>query len=145
MFAQRGARLLAMIIGVVALPSAVALGWYSYTKDPTLRPLSLTKAALTEQAIDKPAEVVAYVQWDTKVEHQAGDAFARSLVQAFDIKNVDLRVIVTDGPDQGTSVVYQVGASQIGPFPKAAAVKGVNAAIGAFHMLEAGQPEPVAD
>ena len=43
MFAHRGVRLLSLIVIVVTLPTAAALSWYSYTKDPSLRPLGISK------------------------------------------------------------------------------------------------------
>lgn len=135
MFARRGVRLLAGIIGVIALPSVVALGWYSYTKDPTLRPLGITKAALIDNDPGQPSEVIARVKWGMTDNRDSGKAFAQSLVRAFDVKQVDLRVIVTDSTEDATTIIYEVGASRIGPYPKDKAVKGVNAAIAAYHML----------
>ncbi|MDE9450027.1 hypothetical protein J3R80_06040 [Aliiroseovarius sp. Z3] len=124
-----------MIIGVIALPSVAALVWYHHTRDPTLRPLGITKAALSEHEVTRSSEVVAHLFWNATGETGLSKDFAQSLVQAFDIKQVDLRVIVTDSNGADTTVLFTVGASRIGPFPKDRAVKGVNAAIAAFHML----------
>ncbi|MCK8463402.1 hypothetical protein MUY35_06015 [Aliiroseovarius sp. S1339] len=145
MFARRGVILLVVIICVVALPGAAALGWYSYTKDPTFRPLGVTKADRDKQDEGRRADIIAHVRWDGITEAQSSDTFRQSLIQAFDIKNVDLHAIVTDAPNQGTSVTYEVGASRIGPFKKARAVKGVNAAIAAFYMLAARPSAPTSD
>ncbi|MCK0140050.1 hypothetical protein [Aliiroseovarius sp. F47248L] len=135
MFARRGVRLLAVIIGVIALPSVAALAWYHHTQDPTLRPLGITKAALNEHEETTSSEVVAHLYWNTQKEPGRSKDFAQSLVRAFDVKQVELRVVVTDSAGSGTTVLFVVGASRIGPFPKDRAVKGVNAAIAAFHML----------
>ncbi|GHF01730.1 hypothetical protein GCM10016455_23430 [Aliiroseovarius zhejiangensis] len=145
MFARRGVRLLAVIIGVIALPSVVALAWYHHTNDPTLRPLGITKSALTEHENATASEVVAHLSWNRAQEAEPSDTFAQSLVQAFDIKQVDLRVIVTDNTGEATSVLFVVGASRIGPFPKDKAVKGVNAAIMAYHMVSTRPPNAPAN
>lgn len=68
----------------------------------------------------------------------AGFLVENRLVKAFNVKGVDLNVFVTESATNGTTVLFQVGASRIGPYPKDAAVKGVNAAVTAHHMLAAG-------
>ncbi|MCI2394780.1 hypothetical protein [Aliiroseovarius sediminis] len=144
MFARREARLLFVIIAVIMLPTALSLAWYHYSQDPTLRPLGITQEAIERETPIRRPEVIAQLHWDRAVEGQSSDRFAQLLVQAFDIKNIALQVVVTDTPDEGSSVLYQVGASRIGPFDKANAVKGVNAAIQAYHMIVAHpRPPPV--
>ncbi len=138
MFTTRKVNLLVVIIAVVALPSVAALAWHYFTDDPTLRPLGITKADLVKQDATGSFEVIAHVFWDSRAERQSSSAFTQSLVKAFNVKGVDLNVFVTESATNGTTVLFQVGASRIGPYPKDAAVKGVNAAVTAHHMLAAG-------
>ncbi|WP_371170255.1 hypothetical protein [Aliiroseovarius sp. 2305UL8-7] len=143
MLARRGIRLLALIVIVVTLPSAAALSWYHYTKDPTLRPLGISKNDPIREANGELVNIVAHIRWDNLNEAQPLDRFRYALVEAFDIKNIEITVDVVDAPGQGTTVVYDVGASHIGPFPKQRAAKGVNAAIAAYRMNQRPSPNQI--
>ena len=46
------------LIAVVALPEAVALGMYYYTNDPTLLPLGITKASLSDAPISRNTRAI---------------------------------------------------------------------------------------
>lgn len=130
------------IICLIAFPCALALGWYLNTNTSLLR-LYGGGIGQTDQQNDRQNyEIVAHVHWDHSNEVQPSSAFTQSLVTAFDYKEVDLRVVVDESPAQGTAVTYEIGASRIGPFPKAQAVKGVNAAIEAYRMLTADPRGP---
>ncbi|MHA6265665.1 hypothetical protein ACXYMP_02200 [Aliiroseovarius sp. CAU 1755] len=134
MFSQRGYRMLAAIIGIVAMPTAVALVWYYITQDPTMRPLGISKAALQQYESGPPLEIVAHVSWDPLTDAQLIEPFTNALRGAFEAKGVPVRVELLATPGQATTVVYDIGVSHLGPYPKFQAVNGVVAAVEAYRM-----------
>ena len=132
---RRGLAYVTLIILVLALPTAGALGWFYLTRDPNLRPLGITREALRAYGeAGQGVEVVAYVDW----VQPGGSATARrhladDLAISFAAKGVDVRVVFRDGHD-ATLITYVVGKSVFGPYPATRAAEGVAAAVEAYRM-----------
>lgn len=126
------------IIALVVLPTAITLGYYQATKNPNLRPLSVTQQALHAYARDKPARdqvnIAAQVEW---VAAQSGGysraGLEQALVRAFKAKGVEVFVFFHDGVDR-TRITYVVGQSRIGPYSTSQAAYGITAAVAAYRM-----------
>lgn len=133
--ARRSLTYVLMIIAVIVLPTAVALGWYAFTRDPNLRPLGITREALRAYGgVGAGPEVVAYVDWVPPstggfTQHRLAD----DLVKSFRSKGVDVRVVFREGRAT-TRITYVVGRTTLGPFPTARAAEGVAAAVEAYRM-----------
>jgi len=125
---------LMLVIGFLILPSAVALLWYHFSRDPNLRPLGITEQALRAyNGKGEGLEIVAIVDWAPGGGRAARDQFATTLRRAFRAKGADVRVEFRDG--QGTPrVTFSVGKTVLGPYTVAAASEGIAAAVQAFNM-----------
>jgi len=130
---------LAVLIAAVVLPSALALGWYSYSKDPNMRPLGITREALLRYAARiggfGEVDIVARVAW---VPGTSGGysraALEQALINAFAAKGAEIRVDFVPAQGPVTLVTYEVGKSEIGPYTIARASEGIAAAVEAFRM-----------
>lgn len=124
-----------LIIAVVVLPTAVALGWYQYTRDPNLRPLGITREALRDYGVPGAGvDLIAYVDWPAaKAGHPARRQLAENLSASFASKGVEARLVfrATGGSAQ---ITYVVGRSVIGPYPASRAAEGIAAAVEAYRM-----------
>lgn len=132
---KRGLGFISLLITVVVLPSAVALGWYHLSKNPSLRPLGITKQALSAYngGADGP-EILALVDWvPPKTGNYTRNHLAQSLAQAFASKGVDVRIEFRAGHD-ATRVTYKIGETILGPYPTARASEGIRAAVEAYKM-----------
>lgn len=129
----RGWQLFCIILGLVTLPSVLAIAIYLFTKDPTLRPLGVTQKKLEEQSAGKVIEVVAYVHWNSAKERLTKGAFRNAIIEAFAARDITPRLKIVEVVDQSSTITYQVGPSQIGPFPTSAAGHGIAAASAAYR------------
>jgi len=124
-----------LIILIITLPTALALGWYRFTQNPNLRPLGITREALRAYGVPGTGvEVVAYVDWPAAhSRHSARQQLSDDLRASFSSKGVDVLVVFrsTDGP---TRVTYEVGNSVLGPYPTGRAAEGIAAAVEAYRM-----------
>lgn len=132
---RRGLTYVTLIIVVLALPTAGALGWFYLTHDPNLRPLGVTREALRAYGeAGMGAEVVAYVDWvPTGNGADARRRLADALTTSFAAKGVDVRVVFREGRDE-TRITYEIGKSLLGPYPASRASEGVAAAVEAYRM-----------
>lgn len=126
---------LVLIITVVVAPTMVSLGWYSWTKDPKLRPLAVTQEALRAYGyVGDGVEIIAMVDW---VPSGAGSytrtALTKAIVESFQSKGVDVNVVFRPGSDT-TRVTYLIGKTALGPYSTSRAAQGVEAAVEAYHM-----------
>lgn len=124
-----------LIVAVVVMPTAVALGWYQVTRDPNFRPLGITREALRAYGVPGAGvEVVAYVDWPAAHSgHAARGRLADDLVTSFAAKGVDVNLVFRDGPGSAR-VTYVIGDSVLGPYPTSRAAEGVAAAVEAYRM-----------
>jgi hypothetical protein len=132
---QRNIGYLLIVVALIVFPSAASLTWYQVTKDPTVRPLGITKEALREfYGLLGGVEIVAVVGWD---ERRSGRVtkrqIANSLYKAFEAKGVEARVVFTPST-KGTWVAYEIGPTTIGPYPQSRAAEGIRSAVEAYRM-----------
>ena len=123
-----------LIITVIVSPTAIALGWYQYTRDPTVRPLGITRDALRQFGVfGTGGEIVAYVDWPPGAGQTARKRLADNLRMSFASKGVDVRLVFREagGP---VRVTYVIGNSVLGPYSSARAAEGVGAAVEAYRM-----------
>ena len=124
-----------LIIAVMVLPSAVALGWYQMSQNPSLRPLGVTKEALSAYNGGADGlEIVAMVEWvPPRTGNYTKARLAQSLAQSFAAKGVEVRIEFREGR-QATRVSYRVGKTVLGPYSTARASEGIGAAVEAYKM-----------
>lgn len=139
-------RQIAWVIGLIAVivfPAAASLIYFQVTKDPSLRPLGVTRAA--EQAYARgqaedgsPLEIVVRVYWVP--DHAGGHSHISlqdAFLKTFAAKGIDAVSVRFLPGRTRTTITYVVGKSIIGPIPVEQAAQGVNAAAAAFRMSEA--------
>lgn len=130
---------LVVIILVVIAPSALSLGWYQLSKNPSLRPLAITKQALAAyDGIDGGGtEVIAYIDWvPPRTGNYSQTHLAKALVDSFAAKGASVRVEIREGLGE-TRVTFRVGPTMLGPYATSRASEGINAAVDAFKMERA--------
>lgn len=132
---KRNLGYLAIVILAVIAPTAISLGWYQLSKNPSLRPLGITKQALNAYNGGSEAiEIVAYVDW---VPPQTGyltkAKLTRDLAMSFASKGVEARIVFRDGAGT-TRITYVIGQSHLGPYTISHAAEGIVAAVEAYKM-----------
>lgn len=132
---SRNLKILIAIVVVVVLPTAAALTWYAVTKDPTIRPLGITKRALVEQTAEEGGLLTILIRFDPAQDAKASEALGAKIVHAFEAKGVAGNVKHLPVPGQEMTVTYLIGASTIGPYSASQAPSGINAAVGAYRMV----------
>jgi len=137
----QGPRDLLVITMIVVFPTICALAWYHFTDDPTIRPLGITEQALRQHGPAEQGLIVAHLSWDGEAEHGSADRYANALTRAFAAKGVPVHVNIRNADGHGTYVAYDIGASYLGPFPKARAAGWINAAVEAYRMSQTHSAE----
>ncbi|NDW54217.1 hypothetical protein [Aliiroseovarius sp. PrR006] len=132
---SRNLKILIAIIVVVVLPTAVALTWYWVTKDPTIRPLGITKRALVERTAEDGGLLTIVIRFDPALDTKASEVLGEKISYAFEAKGVVASVKSLPAPGQDMTVTYLIGASIIGPYSASHASSGINAAVGAYRMV----------
>lgn len=132
---QRGIATMVVIIMLVITPSAISLSWYKITGNPLFRPLGITSESMRAYfGTGDWIEIVAEVEWD---ESRSGritrEDMENALRHAFQVKGVEVRVVFRKS-NNGTRVLYRIGASVVGPYPQSRAAEGISAAVDAYRM-----------
>jgi hypothetical protein len=124
-----------LIIAIVVMPTAVALGWYQITRDPNFRPLGITREALRDYGVPGAGiDLIAYVDWPAaKAGHPARRQLGDDLTDSFASKGVEARIVFRDAGGS-PQITYVVGKSVIGPYPASRAAEGIAAAVEAYRM-----------
>jgi len=124
-----------LIIAVVVMPTAVALGWYQFSHDPNFRPLGITREALRDYGVPGVGvDLITYVDWPAaKAGHPARRQLADNITASFASKGVEARFIFRDATGS-PQVTYVIGKSTIGPYPASRAAEGITAAVEAYRM-----------
>lgn len=132
---RRSLGYLFLVIGVVVAPTALALGWYLFSKNPSLRPLGITKQALSAyNGSGEGVEIVAFVDWvPPPLGPYSKPDLTRALTDSFTAKGVDVRIEFHPGAAT-SQITYKVGRTVLGPFPTARASEGIAAAVEAYRM-----------
>jgi hypothetical protein len=134
--------LVTLMFALLALiaPTAAALIWYNITGDPTFRPLSVTIERLVAFEADRGSggAVVAHVTLpaDSRLSEESLTADLRRGFAATGAHAI-IRVNRTPGPP---TILFEVGASRIGPYPLSNAAIGLRTASDAWRMKTALLP-----
>lgn len=137
--AMQHPRLLMSILAVATgLPATLALMYYLYTGDQTLRPFGLTKHH-TAAAPTNPAtpEILVHVNWGQNADSVMTQAEIRTaLAKALSVYDIEYRVKVAPNASGRSDVIYIVGHNQIGPFALHNAAQGIPAALAAYRLMQ---------
>jgi hypothetical protein len=131
--------LVTVLFALLALiaPSGAALIWYNITGDPTFRPLSVTIERLVAFEADRGSggAVVARVRLppDSRLSE---DALREDLRRGFAATGAQALIRVERAPGPAT-ILFEVGASRIGPYPLSSAAIGLRTASDAWRMKTA--------
>ncbi len=135
---RRSVSHLLIVVFLVIAPSAAALGYYHITRNPTVRPLGITRESLDAYERGRTStvfEIVARVAYDPR--HSGGvsqDELRRALTAAFRIKGVHVNIQFERPGKAGTRITYIIGPSTIGPYPLSESAVGINQAVEAYRM-----------
>ena len=134
---QRSVTHLMIVILLVVAPTAGALTYYYLTKNPTVRPLGITRESIDafERGGGAVFEIVARVAYDPR--HSSGYSQAqlhKTLSNAFRAKGVHVNVRFERTGAAGTWITYVIGPSTVGPYPLSEASDGINKAVEAYRM-----------
>lgn len=132
---SRNLKLLIAITTVVVLPTVTALTWYAVTKDPTIRPLGITKRALMAQTTDASGMLIILIQYDPAEDMQASKMLGDKILLSLKAKGVAGTIKRHPISGHDMSVIFLFGASTIGPYPATKAASGIKAAVGAYRMV----------
>jgi hypothetical protein len=134
--------LVTILFALVALttPTALALLWYGITGDPTFRPLSVTIERLVAFEADRGVggAVVAIVTLPADSQ-LSEDSLTADLRRGFAATGAQALIRVQRAPGPPT-ILFEVGASQLGPYPLSSAAIGLRTASDAWRMKTALLP-----
>ncbi|WP_421702352.1 hypothetical protein [Aliiroseovarius sp.] len=134
---QRSVMHLLIVILLVVAPTAGALTYYWFTKNPHVRPLGITRESLDafERGGGPVFEIVAHISYDPRYSDGKSQAeMHRAFSNAFRAKGVHVNVKFARTGGSGTWVTYVIGPSTIGPYPLSEASSGINKAVEAYRM-----------
>ena len=131
------------LIAVVALPEAVALGMYYYTNDPTLLPLGITKASLSDAPISRNTRAITvFVEWGSNAATpNTRDQVASALHQAMRIYDIEYRVRFKTVPGKNVRIHFLVDSNRIGPYALRNVAVGIPLALAAFRIGDNGDDD----
>lgn len=137
MVLQRSVMHLLIVILLVVAPTAGALTYYWFTKNPSVRPLGITRESLDafERGGRPKFEIIAQISYDPRQSGGRSQAeLHRIFSNAFRAKGVHVNVEFTSTGGSGTWITYVIGPSTIGPYPLSGASDGINKAVEAYRM-----------
>ena len=135
---QHPKTLLSILAVSAGLPATLALMYYFYTGDQSLRPFGLTKhhsaAAPTNPAAP---EILVHINWGQNSHNKMSQSETRAaLAKALSVYNIEYRVKVTPNASDRSDVIYIVGRNRIGPFALHNAALGIPAALAAYRLAQ---------
>ncbi|PWE29336.1 hypothetical protein DDZ14_17670 [Maritimibacter sp. 55A14] len=128
-----------LLILAVAAPGVAAYSYYLITDDPYGQPLGITQERLAGKAkVEERIEVVARVTWpgpdaDAAAQARLGHELQAAFRSFGIVAHVEFGSAAAGA--QG-SVVYEVGASRLGPFMLGNAAAGVRPAVEAYRLSQ---------
>jgi len=137
---KRGNNILyiATIITALAAPAGMSSLYFLITRDPSVRPLALTREGEMQAGRSGEANelITAHIHWGTnKVQNISVQGLSQDILNAFYGHGVKARVLIHETPGSNqVAVTYTVGASMIGPFSAYRAAEGISAAIAAYRL-----------
>lgn len=129
--------LLPAIIIAVALPGSAAYLYYRATKDPTLRPLGVTKEELAATMGEEHVlDIVVQIDWGRARQTTAPESDLESAIsRALSAFGVDYRFRHRDVAGEAVQVTYIVAHNRFGPYTPARAAEGIRAAVSTLQMM----------
>lgn len=123
------------LAAVVALPSALALGYYKITGDPSLRPLAQSiESVVFGGTLGETRDLKVELRLHTPSQER-GFRMARQIQRSFTAKGIDAQVfVISAAAGEPANVAFVVRRNRIGPFPLSRASDGIQAAVSAYHM-----------
>ena len=129
--------LLPAIIIAVALPGTAAYLYYRATKDPTLRPLGVTKEELAATMGDEHVlDIVVQIDWGRdRRSHSPKSDLEGAISRTLSAFAVDHRFRHKDVSGDKVQITYVVAHNRFGPYTPARAAEGVRAAFAAMQIM----------
>ncbi len=132
--AQRELSLLTMLVVAVTTPTTLALVYYHYTKDPTLRPLSQTIERSVLRTQSGPMQVKVALALPPDLVGTAGERQLKNSIKA-SFAAMGVRPEIETRANRGAAQVrFFVGSSQFGPYPLSRASDGIRASATAIQL-----------
>ncbi len=130
--------LLLAIIIVVAMPGTGAYLYYRATKDPTLRPLGVTKEELAATLGDEHVlDIVVQIDWGRDRQSRSPKSdLERAISRTLSAFAVDHRFRHKDVAGDSVQITYVVAHNQFGPYTPARAAEGIRAAVSAMQIMQ---------
>ena len=128
--------LIPAIILAVSLPEAIALGVYYYTNDPTLLPLGITRASLSEAPVSRNTRAITvFIEWGSDATTpNSREQVSKALHKAMRIYDVEYRVRFKTVPGSSVQIHFLVDNNRIGPYALRNVVAGIPLALVAFRI-----------
>jgi hypothetical protein len=128
--------LLPVVIVIVALPAAASLLYYKLTGDPTLRPLGVTLASLTENNIEGYNNgITVQIDWGAGAQSPNTRTQVKAALQkAMSIYPVDFQVRLTETAGDTVQVFFLIDSSRIGPYSLGNVASGIEPALAAYNL-----------
>lgn len=125
------------LILAVALPATSAYTYYRATRDPTLRPLGVTKEEIAANAGEEHAlDITVQVDWGRDTEFGVPpDELERALSRSLQAFDADHHFRFKDVPGDDVLVTYIVGYNRFGPYHPTQAAAGIRSALTALQMV----------
>lgn len=130
--------LVCILAALIVAPATFAMGLHWFTNDPTLRPLSITRAKLAFASMGKKdSSILTTIRVPEGVELGKTRAdLEKAINGAFDTYDAEAHFkYVRSRNSRNVSVTYSIGKSVIGPFSIKRASEGIRPAAQAHRML----------
>ncbi len=129
--------LLPAIIFAVALPATAAYLYYRATKDPTLRPLGVTKEELAATLGDEHVlDIVVEIDWgQNRMLATPKSEVEQAISQTLSAFALDHRFRHRDVPGEAVQITYVVAHNRFGPYTPVRAAEGIRAAVAAMQIM----------
>lgn len=134
--------ILPALIIAVALPATSAYTYFLTTRDPTLRPLGITREELAATFGEGHVlDITVEVDWgQDAVFAESREALQRMLSRSLTAANAEHHFLLRDVPGDRVLITYVVGYNRFGPYHLTEAAAGINAAVAALKIeLQTGQ------
>lgn len=124
---------LSIIVALVVTPATIVLSIYKVTKNPNLRPLSITAESLAAvpDSTGATRQIIVTIASPTGTDPSTHAKLESDLIRAFDSFLLKPVIVHTVGTENSATIAYQVGANTVGPMPLSQAASGLRLAVDA--------------
>ena len=129
--------LLPAIIAAVALPGTAAYLYYRATKNPTLRPLGVTKEELAATMGEEHVlDIVVQINWGRdRASRTPRPDLELAISRTLSAFAVDHRFRHKEVSGDVVQITYVVAHNRFGPYSPARAAEGIRAAVAAIQIM----------